>query len=394
MEAIARRDERSACSPGGGALLRTMQQLNRRASGERLGAPFSTFIIMFLTSFRSSVARLMCLAGALACAGAVYAQSSGAARADARSSAGSPMTPEAVHWPPRPVRLVVGFGGGSSPDFVARVLAEPLAKLLGQPVIVENRPGASGNIAADIVAKSTDAHTVGILINGNMTIAKVLNPSISYDPQKDLVPLSIICTAPLVLTAAPQVATMDARGFLDAARAAGSKWSYGTPGIGTIGHLGMELLKARTGIGAVHVPYQGNPQVVTGLASGELQLALLPPGLAEPQVKAGKLRAIGVTSSSRSALVPDYPSLQEAGLRDFELEIWTAAAAPASLPAPIVRRLNEALAEIVRSPEVRQKLFQHGYEAVGISGDALIRRVKADTAALTQIIASRGIRLE
>ncbi|SEM43487.1 Tripartite-type tricarboxylate transporter, receptor component TctC [Variovorax sp. YR750] len=376
------------------SFLRTRQELIGGAVEERLAPPFPTSITMSFLLTRSPFTRLLCLVGALVCAGTACAQASSAARADARSSGASGPPGEALNWPTRPLRLVVGFGGGSSPDFVARVLAEPLAKALGQPVIVENRPGASGNIAADVVAKSTDRHTVGILINGNMTIAKVLNPSISYDPQKDLMPLSIICTAPLVLAAAPEVVRTDARGFLDAARAAGSQWSYGTPGIGTIGHLGMELLKARTGIGAVHVPYQGNPQVITGLASGQLQLALLPPGLAEPQVKAGKLRAIGVTSARRSALVPDYPSLQEAGLKGFELEIWTAAAAPASLPPPIARRLNEVLAEIIRSPQVQQKLFQHGYEAVGISGEALVHRVKADTAALAQIIASQGIKLE
>lgn len=269
-----------------------------------------------------------------------------------------------------------------------------MAKALGQPVIVENHPGASGNIAADVVAKSTDRHTVGILINGNMTIAKILNPATSYDPQKDLMPLSIICTAPLVLATTPEVSKAAPRGFLEAARVAGSNWSYGTPGIGTIGHLGMELLKARTGIGAVHVPYQGNPQVITGLIGAQLQLALLPPGLAQEQVKAGKLRAIGVTSSRRSELVPDYPTLAEAGLKDFELEIWTAAAAPASLPAPVAQRLAQVLSEVIRLPEVRQTLFQHGYEAAGISGEALVRRVRADTAALSGIIASQGIKLE
>ncbi|WP_440534678.1 Bug family tripartite tricarboxylate transporter substrate binding protein [Variovorax sp. YR566] len=349
---------------------------------------------MTLLFFRSFAARLLCVLGALACTGGASAQSSGANRSDLGPPGASSTRSADLNWPTRPLRLVVGFGGGSSPDFVARVLATPMAKALGQPVIVENHAGASGNIAADIVAKSTDKHTVGILINGNMTIAKILNPAIPYDPQKDLLPLSIICTAPLVLATTSEVSKADARGFLDAARAAGSHWSYGSPGIGTIGHLGMELLKTRTGIGAVHVPYQGNPQVISGLIGAQLQLALLPPGLADEQIKAGKLRAIGVTSPRRSALVPDYPSLQEAGLKDFELEIWTAAAAPASLPAPIVRRLNQVLAEVIRSPEVRQKLFQHGYEAVGISGEALVRRVKADTAALTQIIASQGIRLE
>ncbi|MET3373322.1 tripartite-type tricarboxylate transporter receptor subunit TctC [Variovorax boronicumulans] len=342
--------------------------------------------------FRSLVARLLWGAGLLGCASLACAQSSGTARSDASPAAAAPTIVQG--WPTKPVRLVVGFGGGSSPDFVARVLAAPMAKRLGQPVIVENHPGASGNIAAAIVAKSTDMHTVGILINGNMTIAKVLNPATAYDPQKDLVPLSIICTAPLVLATTPEVSKADGRAFIDAARAAGTQWSYGTPGIGTIGHLGMELLKARTSMGAVHVPYQGNPQVINALIGGQLQLALLPPGLAQEQVKAGKLRAIGVTSARRSDLVPDYPTLQEAGLKDFELEIWTAAAAPASLPAPVVQRLAQVLAEVIRLPEVRQKLFQHGYEAAGISGETLMRRVKADTAALTEIIASQGIKLE
>ena len=374
--------------------MRTKQELILRVVEERLGFRFPTGLAMSLLFFRSFAARLLCLLGVLACAGVACAQSSGTSRTD-RGPADPPSTrPADPNWPTRPLRLVVGFGGGSSPDFVARVLAAPMAKALGQPVIVENHPGASGNIAADVVAKSTDRHTVGILINGNMTIAKILNPATSYDPQKDLVPLSIICTAPLVLTTTPEVSKADPRRFLEAARVAGSNWSYGTPGIGTIGHLGMELLKARTGIGAVHVPYQGNPQVITGLIGAQLQLALLPPGLAQEQVRAGKLRAIGVTSARRSALVPDYPTLQEAGLKDFELEIWTAAAAPASLPAPVVQRLAQILSDVIRLPEVRQKLFQHGYEAAGISGEVLARRVKADTTALTEIIASQGIKLE
>lgn len=343
---------------------------------------------------RALVARLLCLAGALTFSVVAGAQSSGVSRSESSSTGNLGAAVNALDWPTRPVRLVVGFGGGSSPDFVARVLATPMAKLLGQPVVVENHPGASGNIAADIVAKSTDRHTVGILINGNMTIAKILNPQTSYDPQRDLTPLSIICTAPLVLATTAQVSSAQAREFFAAGRTAGSHWSYGTPGIGTIGHLGMELLKARTGMGAVHVPYQGNPQVITALAGDQLQLALLPPGLAEVQVKAGKLRALGVTSTHRSSLVPDYPTLEEAGLKGFELEIWTAAAAPASLPAPIVRRLSQVLAQVVRMPEVQQKLFQHGYEAAGITGEALERRVKADTSALSRIIIEQGIRLE
>ena len=165
-------------------------------------------------------------------------------------------------WPSKPVRLVVGFPGGSSPDLTARAFAEPLSKALGQPVIVENKVGAAGNIAADFVAKATDDHTIGLMINGNMTIAKLLNPKLPYDPLKDLQPISLIGYSPLVLVApvlspaqSPSLANnASAAEFLAAARNAGDKWNYGTPGVGTVGHLGMELLKAKTGIKAVHVP--------------------------------------------------------------------------------------------------------------------------------------------
>ena len=156
-------------------------------------------------------------------------------------------------WPAKPIRILVGFPGGSSPDLVARALAEPLAKALGQPVIVENKPGAGGNIAADQVAKASDEHTLGVLINGNMTIAKMLNPATPFDPLTDLTPVSLVGTAPLVLAAAANIPGPDS-GFLSVAREAGNKWSYGSPGVGTVGHIGMELLKSKAGIDPVHVP--------------------------------------------------------------------------------------------------------------------------------------------
>ena len=187
---------------------------------------------------------------------------------------------------------MVGFPGGSSPDLVARAMAEPLSKALGQPVIVENHPGAGGNIAADLVVKSTDNHTLGIMINGNMTIAKLLNPKTPFDPAKDLAPISLIGTAPLVLTVPANAPGATAQDFFVAARNAGNKWNYGTPGNGTVGHIGMEYLKTRTQIDPVHVPYPGNPQVITAMISGQINLSLLPPGLAMAQIRAGKLKAI------------------------------------------------------------------------------------------------------
>jgi tripartite-type tricarboxylate transporter receptor subunit TctC len=297
-------------------------------------------------------------------------------------------------WPVKPVRILVGFPGGSTPDLVARTISEPLSKALGQPVIVENRPGAGGNIAADMVAKSTDDHTIGVMINGNMTIAKLLNPATPFDPLKDLAPISLIGTAPLLLTAATTTPGNDAKEFLAAARSAGNKWSYGSPGIGTVGHIGMELLKSRAGIDPVHVPYPGNPQVINAMISGQIQLALLPPGLAAAQIRAGKLKAIGVTSSGRSSLVPEFPSLADAGVKGFQLEIWTAAAGPASMPKPIVAKLSALISEIARSPEVREKLFQQGWQVAGTSAEGLANRVKADTALLGGVITSRGIKAQ
>ena len=297
-------------------------------------------------------------------------------------------------WPSKPVKLVVGFPGGSSPDLVARTLAEPLAKALGQPVIVENKVGAGGNIAADAVAKATDDHTLGVMINGNLTIARLINPRINYDPLKDLAPISLIATAPLALAAPANAPGATAQAFVAAARASGDRWNYGTPGVGTVAHIGMELLKAKAGIDPVHVPYPGNPQVINAIIGGQIQLSLLPPAMAAAQARAGKLRVIGVTSSGRSTLVPEYPSLAEAGVKDFNLEIWNAVAAPRSLPQPVAARLSALFSEIARSPEVRAKLFQQGWQVKGTTAEGLANRIQTDTRALGAVITSQGIKAE
>lgn len=297
-------------------------------------------------------------------------------------------------WPTKPLRIIVGFPGGSSPDLTARAFAEPLSKALGQPVIVDNKVGAAGNIAADAVARASDDHTIGLMINGNMTIAKLLKPKLSYDPLRDLTPVSLLGVSPLVLTAPAQAPGATPSEFLAAARASGTAWNYGTPGVGTVGHLGMELLKAKIRIAPVHVPYSGYPQVATAMIAGDLQLSLLPPALASAQIKAGKLRAIGVTASVRSALVPDIPSLSEAGVKDLNLEIWNAVAAPNSMPKPVVARLSALFSEIARSPEMRQKMFQQGWTVQGTSAEGLANRVKADTAVLGAIISQQKIKTD
>ena len=294
-------------------------------------------------------------------------------------------------WPTKPLRLVVGFPAGSSPDLTARTLAEPLAQALGQPVVVDNKPGAGGNIGADFVAKATDGHTFGLMINGNMTIAKLLNPATPYDPLKDLAPVSLLATAPLVLAASTKLPA-GAPAVLAAVRDGGDKFNYGTPGNGTVAHLGMELLKTKAGLAPVHVPYPGNPQVITALIAGDLQLALLPPGLAMPQARAGKLQAVGVTSAGRSSLVPDVPSLAEAGIKGFQLEIWNAVAGPAGTPKAVVDRMSSLLAEIVRRPEVREKLFNQGWQVAGTSAEGLAKRIQRDTAEMGEVIRRNNIR--
>jgi tripartite-type tricarboxylate transporter receptor subunit TctC len=309
-------------------------------------------------------------------------------------SVGAIAQKQAAPWPSKPLKIMVGFPAGTSPDLVARTLAEPLSKALGQPVIVENHPGAGGNIAADLVAKSTDGHTIGVMINGNLTIAKLLNPKTPYDPARDLAPISLIGTAPLVLAAPANAPGNTAAEFLAAARQAGNRWSYGSPGVGTVGHIGMELLKARAGIAPVHVPYPGYPQVVTAMIGGQIQLSMLPPGLATAQARAGKIKVLGVTSSGRSTLVPEIPSLSEAGVKDFQLEIWNGVAGPASMPKPVVAKLSQLISEIARTPEIRQKLFQQGWQVAGTTSEGLANRIKMDTASLGQVIADRGIKAE
>lgn len=293
-------------------------------------------------------------------------------------------------WPGQPLKIVVGFPGGSSPDLLARLLAEPLSQALGQPVIVENKPGAGGNIAAAQVARATDDHTIGLMINGNLTIARILNPDTPYDPQKDLTPVSLVAVAPLVLCVPAGGPVGEA--FFAAAKASGSRWNHGTPGVGTVAHLGMELLKRRVGMAPVHVPYPGNPQVIAALLGNQIQLALLPPGLAMAQVRAGKLSAIGVTSAGRSSVVPELASLAELGVPNLDLDIWNAVAAPNSLPKAHVDRLATLLAETVRREDIRQKILAQGWQVVGTSPEGLRRRIETDTAAMADVIRRNHIR--
>lgn len=303
----------------------------------------------------------------------------------------------AQSWPSKPVKILVGFPGGSTPDIAARALADTLAKTWGQAVVVDNRPGAAGNVAADAVAKATDDHTLGVVINGNLTSAKQLNPKLAYDPAKDFAFVSLIATAPLVLvTPADQP---HGAAWVAAAKAAGDKWSFGSVGIGSVGHLGMEVVKAALGVGgvsgggAVHVPYNGNPAVVTAMLGGQVQMALIPPGVALPQVKAGKLNAVGL-AGPRSPLAPDVPPLADAGVKMAPLEVWTALVGPAGLSKAAQERLARDVPAAVKDADTRQRLLAGGWDPQGSGAEGLAARVKDEAKILGDIISSRGIKLE
>ncbi len=303
-------------------------------------------------------------------------------------------TPAAAQtaWPQKAVRIVVGFPGGSTPDTAARILADALSKLWGQPVVVEAKVGAGGNVAADFVAKAIDDHTLGVVINGNLTSAKLLNPKLPYDPVKDLLPVSLLATAPLLMVSPVDLPAGTA--WVGAVRQAGDKLSYGSVGIGSVGHLGVEVIKSAIGSsGAVHVPYNGNPAIINAMLGGQVQMALMPPGLALPHVKAGKLHAVGLTGP-RSPLAPEVPSLTELGVRMNPLEVWVALVASSNLSKAAQDRLAQDVPGVLKDPEIRQRMLAGGWDPVGSSSSMLAARVRDETRLFGEIIVARGIRLE
>lgn len=297
-------------------------------------------------------------------------------------------------WPNKPIRLLVGFPGGSTPDMAARAVAPKLSDQLKVPVVVENRPGASGNIATDQVAKATDNHTIGVVINGNLTSAKMLYPQLPYDPENDFSYISLVGTAPLVLLANTDFPT--GKAFFEKAAQGGDKLDYGSVGNGSVGHLGLALLAEQVkGMNPVHVPYQGNPQVITALISKEIDMALIPPGIAMPQIEAGRVKAIGITTQEPSELTGNLPPLTEAGIADYTLEVWTAVVGPKSLPEADQKKLVEAFQTVLRDPEVRKQLVSSGWQAPSeVSSSGLQERIARETQQMKRIIETQGIKLE
>lgn len=295
-------------------------------------------------------------------------------------------------WPTRPIRLIVGYASGSSPDVQARLLAEPLTKALGQPVVVENKGGASGNIGADAVAKAGDGHTIGVIGNGPLTSSKFLYSKLPYDPIKDLAPLAMIGSAPLVLVA-PKSMAANAGAYFKALKT-GAQGNYGSVGTGSGGHLGVELIKEAMGLNLQHVPYNGGPAVVNALMGDQVQMALLPASTVMPLVQSGKLAALAVSSSKRSPLAPGVPAMPEIGAGNVDIEVWNAVMAPASMPAEHRAKLAAALEKILHAPDIRSKLLAQGWRIDDTSAASLSRRIENDARIYGSLITQKNIRLE
>ncbi len=298
-------------------------------------------------------------------------------------------------WPQRPVKLIVGFPAGSSPDLVARLFVEPLSNAFGQPFTIDNKPGASGNIGVDLVAKATDRHTFGISINGPLSASPWLYSKLPYDPKNDLAPIALVATSPLVLVGRTNANFKTGQEFVAAAKRAGGKTNYGSVGVGSGAHLMMEMLKWRSGMPIEHIPYPGNPQVLTAMLGGDIDVAFMPPSIAWPQVRDGKLRMLAVSTVRRSPLYPDVPTVAESlGVPKFDANVWIGLFGPRGTPPDVIRRLNEEMNQLLQQSDLRKQLADQSWLGAGGSPNAFARRISDDSAMWGGVIKVTGTKLD
>lgn len=299
-------------------------------------------------------------------------------------------------WPDKPIHLVVPFPPGSSPDTVARALAEPLSQSLGQPIVVENKPGAGGNIGTRAVAQAKpDGYTVLFTINGPLVTAPTLyKHSLGYDPLKDLAPVTLVATSPNVLTVSADSPARDVASFVAMAKAQAGKLNYGSVGPGSSAHLGMEMFKHAAGVDLLHVPYSGFPQVITAIIAGEVHAGFMVPAIAMPQVAGGKARALAITSLQPSPLLPGVPTMAELGYPNFESISWQAVLVPAGTPQDVVERLNQALSRIIGSDAFRQLLDKQYFTAESSTPQGLTDLMVREKARWDEVIGRLGLSLD
>jgi tripartite-type tricarboxylate transporter receptor subunit TctC len=273
----------------------------------------------------------------------------------------------AQDWPAKTVRIMVPFGPGSTPDIVARVLAEQLQQKLGQTFIVENKPGASGNTGTDAVAKADpDGYTIGVSIGGPLAINTLLFSKLPYDPAKDIAAVTQLVTMPSALVVNSSLGVNTVAELMALLRREPGKYNFGSIGNGSLSHLAMEAIVIKSGSQMVHVPYQGSPAAMTAVLRGDVQMACLPAISVTPHVAGGQARILAVSLPRRSPFLPDVPTLKESGV-DVEADTWMGLIAPGGTPEAIVARINKEVTEIIRLPAIREKLATQLMEPVGSS---------------------------
>jgi tripartite-type tricarboxylate transporter receptor subunit TctC len=301
----------------------------------------------------------------------------------------------AQDWPQRTVTVYVPFIAGSSPDSLARIVAERLQARLGQPVVVENRAGASGNTGTAAVAKApADGHTLGVSIVGPLVINALLFPSMPYDTAKDLAPISVLAAQPSVLVASPSVAADNVSDLVKLLKADAAKFTFGSIGRGSLSHLAMEALAIKAGVKIVHLPFAGSPAAVTALLRGDVQLAVLPAGSVVSLGREGKLKLLAVTSPQRSPLLPDLPTLRDAGIVGVEADAWVGLIAPSATPAPTLEKIHKEVAAVLGEPEVASKLAPLFMVPIASTPDAFRATLKEERDRWAPIIAAGGIKVE
>ncbi len=317
-----------------------------------------------------------------------------AAAALALAAALSPLTVQAQAWPAKPIRWVVAYPAGGGSDFLARQLSPQLGKQLGQSIVIDNRPGAAGIIGTDNAAKSpADGYTILTGDNGVMVFHEAMYKKIPYAPS-DLAPVGFMARFPLIVAVNPSAGFSDAKQWLAALKANPGKFSYASPGIGSPHHLAMELLKSRTQTFVVHVPYRGTAMAVQDVIAGQVPMMVLDTAAGLPQIRSGKVKALAVMSKKRIPSLPDVPTLDELGVKDFEVTAWQGLFVPKGTPADIVARLGAEMNKAIAVPEVKSKLEDFGLEVLPSDGPALASFIQKETTFWHALIKERKLSAE
>lgn len=303
----------------------------------------------------------------------------------------------AAEWPTKTIQLVVPFPAGSSPDILARTIAEPMSQELGQTIIVENKPGAGGNIGTRYVAKAKpDGYTWLLTINGPIVTAPTLyKTSLGYDPLTELQPISLVGTSPNVLIVPANSKATNLNEFIDLAKENKGALNYGSVGAGSASHLSMAMLEQKAAIELAHIPYSGFPQVIGGVIAGDLHGAFMVPGIAMPQVNSGKVRALAITSLEPSDLVPNMPTIAENdGFSDFEAISWDALFVPTNTPEDIVVRLNTLTKEVLARPDIQDKIRALYFTAESSSPEEMTEMILSEKVRWDETIERLGLSLD